>query len=111
MEKPEKDACLNAFNAAYEILAKHCGDRKVKLIPISGEQSVLVNIPNPSPDPDEGGEKLTEEERVKAIEESPWARGEAQGLCSKLFGVEPEAPEYESCVKRVAHKLAVGMVT
>jgi len=107
----EKDECIAAFGAVYEILSEKCGKKKVRFIPLDEERGVLVAISNPSPDPADRGEDLTLEERIRAIEESPWAQGEARGLCEKLFGLTPGTKEYEECVKRVAHKLAIGMVT
>lgn len=53
---------------------------------------------------------LTYEQRVKAIQESAWGRGEAEGLCGKLFGAPRGSEEFEKCVERVSRKLAEGMV-
>ncbi|RLE44211.1 hypothetical protein DRJ16_02670 [Candidatus Woesearchaeota archaeon] len=78
-------------------------------VPIEGSEfPVIVFAPNPSPDP---GPEIPQEERIKVIEESAWAQNLAKGLCTKLFGLEPGTEEYERCVKRVAHKAAIGLIT
>ena len=107
MDEEKKNRCLAAWVASYNLLLKECGGKRVIPVPITEDHPVLVFAPNPSPDP---GEHLTVEERIKAIEQSTWAQHLAEGMCSKLFGVEPGTEEFKKCVERVAHKVAEGMV-
>jgi len=99
--------CLGAFEAAYEVISRECGSGTVKSIPISEEHSIILMVPNPDPDP---GPELSREQRIKAIMESDWGRHTAEGMCSKLFGVEKGTKEFEECVERVGRKIAIGMI-
>ena len=109
VKEVKKDRCLAAWIASYNLLLKECGGSKLIPVPVEGsEHPILVFSPNPSPDP---GPELTLEERIKAIEESEWARNLARGICTKLVGLEPGTPEYEKCVKNVARRAAIGLVT
>jgi len=53
---------------------------------------------------------VTYEEAVAVIEGSRWAKGLADGMCSKLFGTVPGTKEHDACVKRVARRVAEGLL-
>ena len=100
-ENGDDDACSTAMRAAVETMEKYCGEG-VNVIEIDGIKFTLpFEVLQIRDKPD-----LTYEQRVRAIQESRWAQGEARGLCAKLF--DQETPE---CIERVSKKLAEGMVT
>lgn len=54
---------------------------------------------------------VTREQAVEVVAGSEWAQHLAQGMCGKLVGMAPGTSEYESCVRRVSHKVAEGVLT
>ena len=107
-----KEECMAAISAALEYLSRKCGRKQVGAVPFpGGDFIIMVDIPNPAPEGlrDEDA-NLTLEERIRAIEESRWAQNLAKGMCEKLVGLEPGTPEYERCVRNVAHRVALGLV-
>lgn len=98
--REDTDACTVAMKAAMETMSKYCGEG-VNVIEIDGMKFTLpYEVMQIREDVE-----LTHDQRVKAIQESRWAQGEARGLCSKLFGQETK-----ECIERVSRKLAEGMV-
>lgn len=107
MESPD-DKCSIALKAAMSTIKDYCGEEGETEVDIGGvkikvlaPETVMQVMEDPG---------LTYEQRVKAIQESAWAQGEATGLCTKLFGTSPGTEEYTGCIERVSRKLAEGMV-
>jgi hypothetical protein len=100
----EVERCVAALAAINEILMKECGGKKPKVIFIGEDSFVItnpeVNVP----------ENVPYEEKVRIIAESRWAKNLAEGMCRKLFGVEPGTPEFQKCVERVSRKVAEGVL-
>ncbi len=106
MESPD-DKCSIALKAAMSVIGEHCkqGETEVDIdgvkIKVLAPETVMQVREEPG---------LTYEQRVKAIQESSWAMGEAEGLCGKLFGATRGSEEFEKCVERVSRRLAEGMI-
>lgn len=100
----EDDACSTAMMAAMETMSKYCPGSGAAEVDIGGYK-IKMEAPNEIMQIRENPD-LSYDQRVKAIQESRWAQGEARGLCAKLFGQETA-----DCIERVSRKLAEGMVS
>ncbi len=107
MERKD-DKCSIALKAAMSTIKDYCGEEGEREVDIEGV-TIKVQAPETVMQVMEKSE-LSDEQRIMAIKESPWAQGEASGLCSKLFGASQGSKEFDKCVDRVSTKLAEGMV-
>lgn len=102
------DKCSIALKAAMSTVKEYCEEEGETEVDIGGVKIRVLapeTVMQVMEEPD-----LTYEQRVKAIQESSWATGEAEGLCGKLFGAPRGSEEFEKCVERVSRRLAEGMV-
>lgn len=101
----EDGTCWSAIKEAADVLQEKCG--KASNIILDGEKITLTIPPEIKEITARNG--LTHEEMIESIIRSDWGKNTAHGMCQKLFGAEPDTPEYNACFQRVARKLAEGM--
>jgi len=102
------DECQAAFEAALELIQEKCGiprTRRVRIRELSAEVTVPPEIDKIA----KSNPELTYEQRIKAIAESEWAKGWAEGMCN-LVAPELTGEEKEKCVERMARILATRVV-
>jgi len=97
--------CEAAIQAAMEMIKERC--QVGKEIEIEG---IKITAPAEIWKIAEENPELTWEQRVTAIAESDWAKGLAHGWATKVLGLTPTTKEYEEMTKRIARKVAEGMV-
>lgn len=107
MTEPSEE-CKLALKAAIDLIGKKCKvtfpERKV--VELFG---ATVTVPPKVAEIGSGNPELTREERMKAIMETAWARGWAEGMC-KLVSPEQVGKEREACIERMSRTLAERVV-
>jgi len=100
------ERCSAAIEAAMQLIKEKCRGAG-KEITIEG-----VKITAPAEVWKIAGEnpELTREQRVEAIMETEWAKNLAHGWVTKVLGLTPTTREYEEMTKRIARRVAEGMV-
>ncbi len=101
------DKCSIALKAAMSTIKDYCSEEETE-IDIGGTK-IRVQPPEAVMQVrDKTG--MTHEQKVAAIQDTPWAKNEAICLCTKLLGVSSGNKEYADCIARVSKELAEGMV-
>ena len=102
------DKCSIALRAAMSTIKDYCPEEGVTEVDIGG---VIVKVT-----PDETVMRvredpgLTDEQKVKAIQESVMAQDQAKHLCTRLFGTVPGTDEYDKCIERVSRNFAENLM-
>lgn len=98
--------CKLALKAALELIGEKCKVTFPKTIELHGAK---VTVPLEVAEIGSRNPKLTQEERIKAISETAWAQGWAEGMCT-LVSPGLAGKEREACIERMARTLAERVV-
>jgi len=98
--------CRTAFEAALELIEEKCGIKiGGKTVRIS-EVEATLKVPEKVEEIAATNPEMTREEKVKAISDSAWAKGYAEGVCRWVTGeAKPE------CVERLSRQVAERVVS
>lgn len=100
------EECKLALKAAMDLIGEKCKVTFPKTLELFG---ATVTVPSEVAEIGSSNPELTREERLKAISETAWARGWAEGMC-KLVSPELVGKEREACIERMARTLAERVV-
>lgn len=98
--------CKLALKAASGLIGEKCSVPHGKTVELYG---ATVTVPSEVMSIGSSNPELTREQRIKAITETAWARGWAEGMC-KLVSPELVGREREACIERMSRTLAERVV-
>jgi len=104
-----EEECRVAFKASLELLEEKCGLKIGGKVARFEELKMSVRAPPEVVEIASSNPELTREERIKAIAESEWGRGWAEGMVG-LVSPELAGAEREETVKRLSRTLAERVV-
>jgi len=102
--KAKAEGCRLAMKAALEAIQDYCGMAPTEEIVVEG---IRFTVPGELKEIALGDSTLPLETRIRAVEESGWARSEAEQVCEKLFGATGD--DLEGCIERIADQLTTAI--
>lgn len=102
------DKCSIALKAAMSTIKDYCEEEGETEVDIGG--AIVKMTPDETVMRVREDNGLTDEQKVKAIQESTLAQDHAKRVCVSLYDTTPGTDEYDKCVERVSRRLAEGLM-
>jgi len=96
--------CRLAMRAALEAIQDYCGMAPTEEIVVEG---IRFTIPDELKEIAFGDSTLPHETRIRAVDESGWARSAAKQVCEKLVGATGD--DLDGCTERIADQLTTAI--